>query len=93
MKNILNISLLLFVIFGCGTKDHYPWTENPLDKIISNNQDKLVLLDFETYWCVWCDRLDTDTYTDERVIEKCIQGAPDKKHYRDQKTKFLGSAT
>ena len=79
MKNILNISLLLFVIFGCGTKDHYPWTENPLDKIISNNQDKLVLLDFETDWCVWCDRLDADTYTDERVIEFAKQNLISKK--------------
>ena len=79
MKNILNISLLLFVIFGCGTKDHYPWTENPLDKIISNNQDKLVLLDFETDWCVWCDRLDTDTYTDERVIDFAKQNLISKK--------------
>ena len=79
MKNILNISLLLFVIFGCGTKDHYPWTENPLDKIISNNQDKLVLLDFETDWCVWCDRLDADTYTDERVIDFAKQNLISKK--------------
>ena len=79
MKNILNISLLLFVIFGCGTKDHYPWTENPLDNIISNNQDKLVLLDFETDWCVWCDRLDADTYTDERVIEFAKQNLISKK--------------
>ena len=79
MKNILNISLLLFVIFGCGTKNHYPWTDNPLDKIISNNQDKLVLLDFETDWCVWCDRLDADTYTDERVIEFAKQNLISKK--------------
>ncbi len=79
INNILNISLLLFVIFGCGTKDHYPWTENPLDKIISNNQDKLVLLDFETDWCVWCDRLDTDTYTDERVIDFAKQNLISKK--------------
>ena len=79
INNILNISLLLFVIFGCGTKDHYPWTENPLDKIISNNQDKLVLLDFETDWCVWCDRLDADTYTDERVIDFAKQNLISKK--------------
>ena len=79
MKNILNISLLLFVIFGCGTKDHYPWTENPLDNIIRNNQDKLVLLDFETDWCVWCDRLDADTYTDERVIDFAKQNLISKK--------------
>ena len=67
------------MIFGCGAKDHYPWTENPLDNIISNNQDKLVLLDFETDWCVWCDRLDADTYTDERVIEFAKQNLISKK--------------
>ena len=79
INNILSLSLLFFVIFSCGTKDHYPWTENPLDKIISNNQDKLVLLDFETDWCVWCDRLDADTYTDERVIDFAKQNLISKK--------------
>ena len=79
INNILNLSLLSFVIFSCGTKNHYPWTENPLDNIISNNQDKLVLLDFETDWCVWCDRLDADTYTDERVIEFAKQNLISKK--------------
>ena len=79
INNILNLSLLSFVIFSCGTKNHYPWTERPLDNIISNNQDKLVLLDFETDWCVWCDRLDADTYTDERVIEFAKQNLISKK--------------
>ena len=79
INNILNLSLLSFVIFSCGTKNHYPWTENPLDNIISNNQNKLVLLDFETDWCVWCDRLDADTYTDERVIEFAKQNLISKK--------------
>ncbi len=79
INNILSLSLLFFVIFSCGTKNHYPWTENPLDNIISNNQDKLVLLDFETDWCVWCDRLDADTYTDERVIEFAKQNLISKK--------------
>ena len=79
INNILNIILLFFMIFSCGTKNHYPWTENPLDDIISNNQDKLVLLDFETDWCVWCDRLDADTYTDERVIEFAKQNLISKK--------------
>ena len=74
-----SILILLFVISSCGKKKHYPWTENPLDDIISNNQDKLVLLDFETDWCVWCDRLDADTYTDERVIEFAKQNLISKK--------------
>ena len=58
----------LFLIGGCKNSVEYNWAEYPLEKIIGNNNDKLILVDFETESCVWCDRLDADTFTDERVI-------------------------
>ena len=66
---MLVLSLLFLVILSCSINNDYPWTSIALDEIINDNTDKLVLVDFETEWCVWCDRLDTDTYTDQRVIE------------------------
>ena len=68
-NKVLVLSLLFLVILSCSINNDYPWTSIALDEIINNNTDKLVLVDFETEWCVWCDRLDTDTYTDQRVIE------------------------
>ena len=37
--------------------------------MINDSSNKMILVDFETDWCVWCDRLDSDTYTDPRVID------------------------
>lgn len=68
-NKVLVLSLFFLVILSCRINNDYPWTNIALDEIINNNTDKLVLVDFETEWCVWCDRLDTDTYTDQRVIE------------------------
>ena len=68
-NKVLVLSLLFLVILSCSINNDYPWTSIALDEIIIDNTDKLVLVDFETEWCVWCDRLDTDTYTDQRVIE------------------------
>ena len=68
-NKVLVLSLLFLVILSCSINNDYPWTSIALDEIINDNTDKLVLVDFETEWCVWCDRLDTDTYTDLRVIE------------------------
>ena len=68
-NKVLVLSLLFLVILSCSINNDYPWTSIALDEIINANTDKLVLVDFETEWCVWCDRLDSDTYTDQRVIE------------------------
>ena len=68
-NKVFVLSLLFLVILSCSINNDYPWTSIALEEIINDNTDKLVLVDFETEWCVWCDRLDTDTYTDQRVIE------------------------
>ena len=61
--------ILLFLASSCEQGEIYPWSEESLDKILDHNLDKMVLVDFETDWWTWCDRLDSDTYTDEKIIE------------------------
>ena len=68
-NKVLVLSLLFLVILSCSINKDYPWTSKAIDDIINDNTDKLDLVEFETEWCVWCDRLDTDTYSDQRVIE------------------------
>ena len=68
-KNILVLCIIFLFVSGCDDRVSYVWNENSLDEIINKNDDKIILVDFETDWCVWCDRLDKDTYTDEGVME------------------------
>jgi len=68
-KNILALCIILLFVSGCDDRASYVWNENSLDEIINKNDDKIILVDFETDWCVWCDRLDKDTYTDQGVME------------------------
>jgi thioredoxin-related protein len=37
---------------------------------------KLVMIDFYTDWCVWCKRLDKDTYTDSTVVTESTKLIP-----------------
>jgi thioredoxin-related protein len=68
-KNILVLCIIFLFVSGCDDRVSYVWNENSLDEIINKNDDKIILVDFETDWCVWCDRLDKDTYTDQGVME------------------------
>ena len=64
---------------GCENSVKYNWADEPLETIIINNEEKIILVDFETESCVWCDRLDADTFTDERVIDFAKQNLISKK--------------
>ena len=48
-KSIVLIFLLLF-FSGCGQEESYPWSVDDLDVVLSENSEKMVLLDFETDW-------------------------------------------
>ena len=69
----------LFLYTGCENGIQYKWLDEPLEKIIINNDEKIILVDFETESCVWCDRLDADTFSDERVIAFAKQNLISKK--------------
>ena len=75
------IILLAFLLLnaGCENGEQYNWADDPLEKIIINNDEKIILVDFETESCVWCDRLDADTFTDKRIIDFAKQNLISKK--------------
>jgi thiol:disulfide interchange protein len=37
---------------------------------LSQSRNKGALIDFSTSWCSWCKKMDEETYSDPRVIEK-----------------------
>ena len=68
IKSIVLI-IFLFLFLGCGKDESYPWSNDDLEVVLSENSEKMVLLDFETDWWTWCDRLDNDTFSDEKIID------------------------
>ena len=82
LKKLIHPIILLAFLYlsaGCENVIHYNWADEPLETIIINNDEKIILVDFETESCVWCDRLDADTFTDHRVIDFAEQNLISKK--------------
>ena len=48
--NLIVSIIFLFLFFGCGKDEFYPWSDYDLDIILDENSEKMVLLDFETDW-------------------------------------------
>ena len=49
IKSIILI-IFIFLFLGCGKDESYPWSDDGLDVVLSENSEKMVLLDFETDW-------------------------------------------
>ena len=75
------IILLAFILIspGCENSVKYNWSDDPLETIIIDNDEKIILVDFERESCVWCDRLDADTFSDQKVIDFAKQNLISKK--------------
>lgn len=70
MNKIILSFFTFFLISNCSKKIEYPWYPyDDLNQIFNIETDKLILIDFETDWWTWCDRLDADTFGDNNVIK------------------------
>ena len=67
MKKVFLLALL--ILFGCGKKNNFTWSEYSLEEALALNTDKIIFLDF--YSDTWgpCKRLEAETLNSKEVIE------------------------
>lgn len=74
-RGLIALGLAALVLAACGqagssgsTGADLPW-EGSLTPALAraDRESKLVMVDFYTDWCRWCDELDRTTYADNRV--------------------------
>jgi thiol:disulfide interchange protein len=74
--------LLLIILVGCAEREPNVGTENQVPVFkeiewrlfdegmrIGKDQKRPILLYFTAPWCVWCKKLEKDTFVDREVIE------------------------
>ena len=59
---------IFLLIFGCNSQK-INWFEGSLEDALASSDDKIIMIDFYTDWCAPCKLLDSDTFTNEEVIE------------------------
>ena len=64
MKQLVMMILLVSVGFA-----EIHWFDGSFADAQKQANDKMIMIDFYTDWCVWCKRLDADTYSDKFVVK------------------------
>ena len=59
---------ILLLIFGCNSQK-LNWYKGSLEDAFALSDDKIIMIDFYTDWCAPCKLLDSDTFTNEEVIQ------------------------
>ena len=59
---------ILLLIFGCNSQK-LNWYKGSLEDAFALSGDKIIMIDFYTDWCAPCKLLDSDTFTNEEVIQ------------------------
>jgi len=50
-------------------QDAFEWYKYEDALVKARKEGKFVMIDFYATWCKWCKKLDSDTYTDPKVID------------------------
>ena len=59
---------IFLLIFGCNSQK-LNWFEGSLEEAFLINTNQIIMIDFYTDWCAPCKLLDSDTFSNEKVIE------------------------
>ena len=59
---------IFLLIFGCNSQK-LNWYKGSLEDAFALSDDKIIMIDFYTDWCAPCKLLDSDTFTNEEVIQ------------------------
>ena len=61
--------LILLMLFACGKKNNFTWSNYSLEEALSLNTDKIIFLDFYNDNWGGCVRLEAETLSNDKVIE------------------------
>jgi thiol:disulfide interchange protein len=77
---VVALAIAALILASCGKEgeqkaagDAVEWVvsmEEALD--LAGKADRPIMIDVYADWCVWCKRLDSDTYSHEDVVAKAI---------------------
>ncbi|MDE2127959.1 MAG: thioredoxin family protein [Armatimonadetes bacterium] len=74
---IAGASLAAFAAAPASAANSIPWSSSwDVAIAAARKSHKLVMIDFYTDWCVWCKKLDKDTYPDPSVVKAASQFVP-----------------
>ena len=59
---------IFLFFFGCNSQK-LNWFDGSLEDALALSGDKIIMIDFYTDWCAPCKLLDSDTFTNEEVIQ------------------------
>ena len=63
------IVIFIIVFFGCNDQK-LKWFRGSLEDAFLNQDNKIIMVDFYTDWCIPCKQIDSETFTNEEVINK-----------------------
>lgn len=75
MKNYYKIALFLVIALFMGFKaanaDEIAFEKGSFTEVLAKakDQNKIVMIDFITDWCIWCKHLDMRVYNDKEVVD------------------------
>lgn len=75
MKNYYKFALLLVIALLMGFKaanaDEIAFEKGSFNEILqkAKTQNKIVMIDFVTDWCIWCKHLDMRVYNNKEVVD------------------------
>ena len=61
------IVIFIIVFFGCNDQK-LKWFSGSLEDAFLNQDNKIIMVDFYTNWCIPCKQIDSETFTNEEVI-------------------------